>query len=524
MVDQQIDVLKEYAERTKTKVFATQQDLDAYHILEEMLPFCIQRREIIVLTDGRILTSQPTSRLVQNCKTVMLGKGLMPGKVLAAQQSLVDILLANAQGSGQVSTEGAEAAVSDQQHRLRLMVQDALKANVSDIHLEVRQNYALVKFRRNGELALHAQLLANVGKEIASVAFNKETDNATSHFNPLIPQNASMPLMIENQEVRLRLASLPAHGGFDVVMRVLSGINQQQTSLEKLGYLPTQVYLLKQAITKPSGAIIISGPTGSGKTTTLACAIALIDPHKKIYTIEDPVEKLIPNATQIPVNTEFADRSFASMARATLRMDPDVVSLGEVRDEDTANIMVRAAFTGHLVFCTLHTNSAIGNIARLSDLGVVPGFLADPNFLLCLVYQRLIVTLCPHCALPLNQSPCSKEQLAMWEQAVQDIQGLKFRGPGCEHCESLGVSGRRVVAEVVWVDESVRDFIKQQDMFSLEQYLRKQGWRSHQDYALDLMKAGIADPRDVEQIIGKIDPALQVKTFDYRSFAERHHD
>ncbi|MGB6977523.1 MAG: ATPase, T2SS/T4P/T4SS family, partial [Gammaproteobacteria bacterium] len=349
--------LEHHAATFGHKIISSQSDLDPKdHAMPQMLDWCRRQGNIVVLMSGTILSSTPETRVVQNCKVVMTGKGLHSRQVLSATPSIVQILLANgvderSQGHAILET------VSEQQKRLRLLVKEAVEAGASDIHIEVRPDVSRIRFRKHGELYIHAEWLPKLGREVASVAFNKETDHAITHFNPLVPQNASMPLYIDGKDVRLRLASMPAHGGFDVVMRLLATGDDKIPSLEELGYFDDQVALIKKAILMPHGAVIMSGPTGSGKTTTLASCMQLVEGHRKIYTIEDPVEKIVKTATQVPVNTDHEDRDFASMGRASLRMDPDVIVLGEMRDEETARVMVRASITGHLVFSTLHTNT-----------------------------------------------------------------------------------------------------------------------------------------------------------------------
>ncbi|MCK4608095.1 MAG: Flp pilus assembly complex ATPase component TadA, partial [Gammaproteobacteria bacterium] len=375
-------------------------------------------------------------------------------------------------------------------------------------------------FRKHGELYLHAEWLPKIAREIASVAFNKETDYAVTHFNPLVPQNASMPLSIEGRNIRLRLASLPAHGGFDVVLRILATGEEKTQRLQELGYTDLQVKLIEKASAMPHGAIIISGPTGSGKTTTLASCINMIHGDRKVYTIEDPVEKLVEKVTQVPVNEEQADRSFASMGRASLRMDPDVIVLGEMRDLDTAIVMTRASLTGHLVFSTLHTNTAPGIVPRLIDLGISSSLLSDASMLICLVYQRLIPTLCEKCAIPITESPDHKPHLARFEKifGAAALGKMRARGQYCHTCKGLGIGGRTVVAEIVWVDEQSRLFIRNNDSIGWEKYLKSNGWEPHTVHTLNLVKQGICDPLDAEKTIGHRDPEFTAENFNYRDF------
>lgn len=516
------DLLKKYAESSGNKVFTSVTDLEqeGQYVMPEMLDWCRERGNIIVLNNGTILTSEPGSRVIQNCKVVMLSKGIYPSKVIAATSQLMQVLLANATAAEE-EQHGTlvEESVSAQQQRLRILVKEALEANASDIHIEVRPDIARIRFRKHGELYPHAEWLPKLGREVASVAFNKETDHAATHFNPLVPQNASMPLHIGDKEVRLRLASLPAHGGFDLVMRILATSHEGVATIEQLGYSKEQVSLLQKAVAMPHGAIIISGPTGSGKTTTLASCMKMVTTTRKIYTIEDPVEKVVDNVTQVPVNTEQSDRSFASMGRAALRMDPDVIILGEMRDEDTARVMVRAAITGHLVFSTLHTNTASTIATRLIDMGISPSLLSDPNLLVCLICQRLAPKLCQHCAVPVSESAAHASHLARWHKVfgIREVKKFKARGQYCQKCRGSGISDRTVVAEIIWVDEAGRRFIRNCDTLGWEQYLKAQGWTSYREQAINLMKSGICDPLDIERLVGDITVGVVDGAFNYRT-------
>ncbi len=500
--------LEHYASVAKSKILTNQSDLDPKdHALPAMLSWCRRQIEpIVVLKSGIVLTSKPSSRIVQNCKIVMLNKELKFKQVFPATSTLISILLENAVDEDESTAENKNSVSTQQQQRLRLLVKEALDIHATDIHIEVRQSMARIRFRKHGELFLHAEWLPKLAREVISVAFNKETDHAVTHFNPLVPQNASMPLSIADQQVRLRLASLPAQGGFDVVLRILTTQDEQNYTLKELGYLPDQIKVMRRAVSLPSGAVIVSGPTGSGKTTTLASCMHMVDDIRKIYTIEDPVEKHIEGATQIPVNTEHYDRSFASMARTVLRMDPDVVVLGEMRDEDTAQVMLRAAITGHLVFSTVHTHSATAIVTRLIDLGVSTSLLSSPSLLSCLVCQRLVPLLCHHCAKPLSGSLQHTKHLERWSPVLSDaMDHVKVRGvTDCRRCHGLGIAGRTVVAEIIWIDEAGRRYIQQNDILGWENNLRQNGWISYAERLLDLVKQGSCDPLDAEKLIGEL--------------------
>jgi type II secretory ATPase GspE/PulE/Tfp pilus assembly ATPase PilB-like protein len=513
--------LEQFASATNSKVVASQNDLDLKDkVMEELSAWCKEQRNIVVLKSGVILSSDPSSRAVQNCKSLLLSKGVHPGQVFAANQSFLGLLLANnEEEEGTKKQKGETTAVfSDQQKHLRDLVYEAVAQGVSDIHIQVRATYTKIRMRQHGELHVFAEWSERLGREIASVAFNKETDHATSHFNPHIPQDASMPLKIQGKDIRLRLASVPAHGGFDMVMRVLAAGEGRNKTLEELGYTSKQVDIIRMALKLPFGAIIVAGPTGSGKTTTLAACMEMVDHTAKLYSIEDPVEKVIEEATQVPVNTEKADRSFASMGRAALRMDPDVIILGEMRDQDTAQVMVRAAITGHLVLTTLHTNRAPAIVTRLVDMGISPILLSDSSVLRCLICQRLAPIVCNGCAVPLRSSEKHASLIPDWEAVLgpEILKNARARGPGCAKCNGTSVGGRTVVAEVIWVDEQGRQFIQSQDTLSWEKYLLENGWLNFSGRAIELIRDGICDPLDAEKVTGPINASTKSTVFSYR--------
>lgn len=511
---------EQYAAATKTKIITSPADMDSKDkVMEEIFGWCREQGNIVVLKSATILSADPTSRAVQNCKSLLLSKGIHPGQVYAATESLISLLLASSEDEGGIKKQKGEttSSFSDQQRHLRELVFEAVRQNVSDIHIQVRQTYTKIRMRQHGELRIYAEWSEKLGREIASVAFNKETDHATSHFNPLIPQDASMPLKMQGKDIRLRLASVPAHGGFDMVMRILATGEERTKELEQLGYTQKQIDIIKMAMKLPFGAIIVAGPTGSGKTTTLASCMEMVESTQKLYSIEDPVEKVVEEATQVPVNTEKEDRSFASMGRAALRMDPDVIILGEMRDEDTAHVMVRASITGHLVLTTLHTNRATAIVTRLVDMGISPVLLSDSSVLRCLMCQRLIAKVCQHCAIPLRSSEKHQPYLADWEAVLgKDVlDKAKARGLGCVQCNRTGVGGRIVVAEVIWVDEEGRQFIQKCDTLNWEKYLKENGWMDFRDRAIDLIQTGMCDPFDAEKVVGPINPATQSRVFKY---------
>ena len=232
----------------------------------------------------------------------------------------------------------------------------------------------------------------------------------------------------------------------------------------------------------------------------MASCMQHIHPSRKIYTIEDPVEKRIPNATQIPVSSQFSDLDFASMMHTVLRMDPNVIVLGEVRDAKTAQCVMSAALTGHLVLSTVHTHSAVDIIARLQDLGVSNRLLAGEKTILALISQRLLPTLCTECSEPLNQQDPHFTQLK--SHYGDAISGLKQRGQGCPACQYQGIHGRTVAAEILSIDRFAADCIRQNDVGQWREYLQSTQWQSLRDIADLHVKAGTCDVHDVRRILG----------------------
>jgi type IV pilus assembly protein PilB len=516
------DLLQLYATATKTEIISSIAQIDNIDKpMEAMFEWCKSLNgSILVLKSGSILATNPSERQIQNCKAMMLNKGIYPGQVYAASRTLINLILASdiTNENEYQEQNTSEVTFSEQQKSLRELIDAAVKRNASDIHIQVRSTYTLVRMRQNGELQIFVEWTEQLGREIASVAFNKETDHATSHFNPLVPQDASMPLKIGNKDIRLRLASVPAHGGFDMVMRILATGEDHNKTLEELGYTTKQVDIITTAMRLPFGAIIVAGPTGSGKTTTLATCMSMVSDTAKLYSIEDPVEKVVEKATQVPVNIEKADRGFASMGRAALRMDPNVIILGEIRDEDTASVMVRASITGHLVLSTIHTNRATGIITRLLDMKVSPSLLSDSSLLRCLMCQRLAVKVCPKCCIPLRESRTHQPYVPAWEEILgaEIINQARTRGSGCNNCQNSGVSGRVVVAEVIYVDEESRLMIAKGETLEWEKYLKANGWENFYDRAIDLVTQGIIDPIDAEKVVGPINTKLNSNRFMYK--------
>lgn len=462
-----------------------------------LLNWCKKQKSIIALETGLILTSEPRNRRVQICRAKLAEIGIR-GRLAAASQSLIDLLYEEIEQS---VADDQQEDLSRAQQRLYQLVDSAVRLEVSDIHVEVRKTHTWIRFRRHGVLQEFDRWKSSHGRMLAAVAFNRETESATGHFNPLIPQDGSMELSLESGNIRLRLATAPVVEGFDLVMRILAKGEEITQSLEDLGYTAAQQALVNQSIHQPHGAVIVSGPTGSGKTTTLAAVLKLIEDNRKIYTIEDPVEKKIPNASQIPINTSLEEKGFAAMGKAALRLDPDVLMLGEIRDENTAQVMVRGALTGHLMLSTLHSNSAIAAVTRLADIGVSRVLLSDPNLIACVIYQRLMPLLCEHCKQPVQRDDPEWDYLP--PDLPQHLPLFRHNPNGCDYCEGLGVQGRTVVAEVIHPDSTGRQYIADGRTQEWIKYMKGQGWHDVRDHAYSLVLEGRVDLYEAQKIVGQ---------------------
>lgn len=327
------------------------------------------------------------------------------------------------------------------------LIAEAFKAGASDIHIEPFETALIVRFRVDGVLREVLSLSHRLAPLLVSrVKVMARLDIAERRT----PQDGRISLTLGGRSLDVRVSSLPARAGERVVMRIL---DQEQAGLrlEDLGMRPAVLAAFKGALREPNGIILVTGPTGSGKTTSLYAGLSLLnDASRNILTIEDPVEYAIGGVGQTQVNTKVG-MTFAAGLRAILRQDPDVVMVGEIRDSETAQIAVQASLTGHLVLSTVHTNDAVGAVTRLRDMGVEPFLLAST--LRLIVAQRLVRRLCVECR---QAEPADAEAARI----VGVAPGTQlFRACGCPACKQTGYSGRIGVYEAIRVDEDIRRLI-----------------------------------------------------------------
>ncbi len=347
---------------------------------------------------------------------------------------------------------------------LNALFTQAIKQKASDIHIETYENRVLVRNRIDG--VLHEVL--EIQRAIAPLVISRVKVMAKLDIaEKRIPQDGRISLRIGGHNIDVRVSTLPSNHGERVVLRILDK-QAAQLDLNLLGMPISTLKAMRAMISEPHGIILVTGPTGSGKTTSLyAMLTELNQVTRNILTIEDPIEYDLAGIGQTQVNTKV-EMTFAKGLRAILRQDPDVVMIGEIRDLETAEIAVQASLTGHLVLSTLHTNSALGALTRLRDMGV-ESFLMSSS-IVGLIAQRLVRKLCPHCKTPHQLRADEKELMGLAPDA--DLSQI-FEPKGCELCNNLGYRGRTGIYELITIDETLRGMIhRHESIQTLEAYLR----------------------------------------------------
>lgn len=347
---------------------------------------------------------------------------------------------------------------------INALLSEAIKQQASDIHFETFEERLSVRFRIDGILQEVLQPPRALAPLITSrIKIMAKLDIAEKR----LPQDGRISIRIGGRAIDVRVSTLPTGHGERIVLRLLDK-KAGQLNLTELGMDEDTLNVIEQMLAQPHGIILVTGPTGSGKTTTLyACLTRLNDISRNILTVEDPIEYDLPGIGQTQVNTKV-ELTFAKGLRAILRQDPDVVMVGEIRDSETAEIAVQASLTGHVVLSTLHTNSAIGAITRLRDMGVEPFLLSSS--LIGLAAQRLVRVLCQHCKV----AAVATEQECTLMNGDPHNPPTLYRAQGCEACNHMGFQGRTGIYEIAFIDEAVRRMIHENAAEQeIERYVRK---------------------------------------------------
>ncbi len=439
------------------------------HVLPDMvsLRFMRERRVLPLAVEAGTLTvivSDPTDE--GTLDALRLAAGMEIAVRIAPDDNILAAIERLSQGEASAEGAGPPGANAEDDDALRDLALDApvidllnrlfreaSSARATDLHVEPARGNVVVRRRVDGLLSDVEHLPVSLGRAAVS---RLKILTSLNIAEKRLPQDGRARLRIAERDYDIRVATMPTIHGESIAIRFLSA-NTQAPELARLGLSAPDLVRLKREISHAHGMIVVTGPTGSGKTTTLAAVLSqLNDPARKLVTIEDPVEYQVDGVNQIQVRPEIG-LTFARTLRSLLRFDPDIIMIGEMRDGETAGIGVNAALTGHLVLTTLHTNSAAGAIVRLLDLGVQAYLIAST--LRCVVAQRLVRKLCTHCRHPYQASPDLVAQLTGIAREMVSEARL-WRATGCSYCGGSGYSGRAAIFELLPVDDALRRLIK----------------------------------------------------------------
>jgi len=393
-----------------------------------------------------------------------------------------------------VTTGDAEAGAEGDAPIIKLvfeMLTEAFRLRASDIHIEPLETSVRIRYRLDGKLVM----VDNHPKKLlpAVIARLKVMSGTMSIAEKRMPQDGRIQLKMGDKEVDLRVSSAPSNHGESIVMRILDK-TALMLGLPELGFFSDDQTTFEQLLGLPDGILLVTGPTGSGKTTTLyACLNVINRPDRKIITVEDPVEYELPGINQVMVKADIG-MTFAAALRAMLRQAPNIIMIGEIRDAETANIAINASLTGHLVFSTLHTNDAPSAIARLADIGVKPVLIASA--VRAVLAQRLVRKLCPLCKGPAELTDKEMRALSLDAQRVADA--TIFGPVGCEKCRGNGYRGRMGIFELFLIDDEVRGMINTGlTTTTLRRRARELGMRTLREDGIRKVLAGLTSGSEV---------------------------
>ncbi|MEW6302089.1 MAG: ATPase, T2SS/T4P/T4SS family [Verrucomicrobiota bacterium] len=440
----------------------------------------------------------PEKAIVDKINNLDTGKGSMEDIIQDAQKQAD--LEAEAEGAeivNEVSEEmGADALAAAGEEApviklANLILVQAIKDKASDIHIEPFEKQVSLRYRVDGALLHYPPPPKTL--QIALCSRLKIMSNLDIAERRL-PQDGRMRMKVAGRDIDLRVSFLPVVHGEKCVLRVLDKSNLS-ASMDKLGMDKDTFRRFKAAVDAPHGLMLVTGPTGSGKTTTLYSALnELNNPDYNIVTCEDPVEFQIQGINQVPIRKEIG-LTFAAALRSILRQDPDIIMIGEIRDEETAEIAVEAALTGHQVLSTMHCNDAPGAISRLDDMGIAPFLISSSVILACA--QRLMRRVCNVCKEPISYPPKMYEDLAIDPKMYEGVQ--LYKGRGCERCKNTGYAGRAAIIEAMTVSDEIRKMvIKRMSAMEIGKQAVSEGMKTLRMVALEKVREGIST---LEQVL-----------------------
>lgn len=380
--------------------------------------------------------------------------------------------------------EGAEVDVSDAPivQLVRSLLEQAIRQRASDVHIEALESKVRVRYRIDG--ALYERMVYD-NSLLPAISTRIKIMGGMDISEKRKPQDGRMTIMVDRQEYDIRISSVPTVHGEKIVMRISSKLSLTKNKKE-LGLAPDELKRFDHMLATPFGIIFVTGPTGSGKSTTLYTALSELNRESvNIVTVEDPVEADIEGINQIQVNNRV-NLTFASALRSILRQDPDIIMIGEIRDRETAGIAVQASITGHLVVSTLHTNNAVGTLNRMADMGVERYLIADS--VVGVIAQRLVRKLCPHCR---KKRLATEEEKRLLKQDIYEETEI-YEPVGCELCNHTGYFGRTGVFEIMEVNEEIRNLIAEGGTSEeLENAARRAGMRTLRDNGIRYVLEGV---------------------------------
>ncbi|HEX3140054.1 MAG TPA: ATPase, T2SS/T4P/T4SS family [Rhizobacter sp.] len=480
-----------------------------------------ERKFVCLLSDGQLLVAQGQemnpfvmsyrarlAHLAQRCRVVPV-----PIETISRHYQ-------------QLSRGQVEFDHTKMQHGAKDLLAAACDAKASDIHIRVKRLGTEVYFRIHNDLERIGGYTREHGERLLATLYGAMTSVSDNAYRPTERQDASIADRDKLPEklIGVRIATTPTSEGSLMVMRLLYNDAGETNDLEQLGFSTEQVACFDGLKESPIGMNLISGPTGSGKSTTLQRVllgqIAQHDGGLHVITVEDPVEYPIHGAVQTPVTNASSEdersRFFSQAIANAMRLDPDTIMIGEIRDRASAQSALRAAMTGHQVWSTVHANSALGIIDRLEDMGLPLRMLADPTLVTGLISQRLVKLLCPHCKQRIASAQTKRlppALLARVRIALGDAFDLACTaGPGCDHCGGRGTVGRSVLAEVITPDERFFALLRDGDKAgATRHWLNELGGRTMTEHAIDKVREGLVDPVMAERAVGLLQAQPRIR-------------
>lgn len=441
---------------------------------------------------------------IQNLETLLQSKhAIKKLRVIFSSPKDIHAILHDAKNAKNIKSTASDESDSTALKDLENIVTEAVISGTSDIHFYVYEDRGEAVFRVDGIFSHRTPMGREQAIAVIAAGLNTKSPDYRSVTDDNEMADVSIYLTIElpdpndsrkskRERINLRTSKSGALEGPHTVMRVIRTSQDAKMTISNLGMDKDIRDMLIASTEAPTGIILITGPTGSGKSTTLAALYETINEDGKIILLEDPVEYKVKrrNTVQKPVFPDLKGLGFTDYLKNALRQDPDIIGISEMRDKEVANIVIKSALTGHLMVSTMHTNDAIGAVSRLIDEGISSKVLAERNLFRCIAAQRLIPALCPKCRIP---------------KPIEGFVNSHVRNEkGCKHCKSTGNKGRVMVSELIMFDDACREFIANYDLAGLEKHLRNVGWKSMSDRARMRIEEGVIDPYEAKRHIANL--------------------